>query len=118
MPTAKELERFKKNLTKMREKLVDQTEHMEKDVHSGQEGKYSFNHAADAATDTFELDFSMERLESEENLLKQVDDALQRIEKGEYGQCEECSKKITLERLRAIPFASFCLSCQEENENT
>lgn len=102
----------------MREKLVEHTEHMENDVHSGSENEVRFNHMADAATDTFEMDFSMERLESEEGLIQDIDDALKKIESGEYGDCDECGKKITLERLRAIPFASHCLTCQEESENS
>lgn len=101
----------------MREKLVDHTEHMEKDVHAGLDGEKKFNHMADAATDTFEMDFSMERLESEEGLIQDIEDALKKIDDGSYGTCDECGKKITLERLRAIPFASLCLACQEENES-
>lgn len=117
MPSDKELERLKKSLLSSRAKLVDNTEHMENDVHTNtQGGGVKFNHMADAGSDTFEMDFSMEQLESKENLIYDIDEALQRIENGSYGVCDTCSKKITLERLRAIPFTSNCLSCQEEAE--
>lgn len=116
MPSAKELERIKKNLLKTRSKLVDNAEHLEADVHLGDGEGVKFNHMADAGSDTFELDFSMEQLEQKENLLYDIDQALQRIDAGTYGDCEECGGKITLERLRAIPFASLCLKCQEAEE--
>ena len=43
-------------------------------------------------------------------------DALTRIHEGTYGVCECCSEKITKKRLKAVPFARFCISCQRENE--
>jgi DnaK suppressor protein len=48
--------------------------------------------------------------------LKQIKDALFRIEKGEYGNCEECSNPIRFERLQAMPFAPLCRDCQQEAE--
>ena len=48
--------------------------------------------------------------------LKQIKDALFRIEKGEYGICEECSNPIRFERLLAMPFAPMCRDCQQESE--
>lgn len=43
-------------------------------------------------------------------------DALVRINEGTYGVCEGCSEKISKKRLKAVPFARFCISCQRENE--
>ena len=43
-------------------------------------------------------------------------EALERINEGIYGICEGCSEKIAKKRLKAIPFAKFCISCQRENE--
>ena len=117
MPSVKELERLKKSLLSSRTKLVDNTEHMELDAHTNSGGGVTFNHMADAGTDTFEMDFSMEQLESKENLIYDIDQALIKMEKGTYGECEECNKTITLERLRAIPFADKCLPCQEVSES-
>jgi len=116
MPTTKEIDRFKKSLLKMREKIVDHTDQLERDVHTGSDGAIRLNHMADAATDTFETDFSMGRLESDDSLLLDIEEALKKIENGEFGKCDDCGKNISQERLRAIPFASLCLSCQEENE--
>jgi len=45
--------------------------------------------------------------------LKEIEDALKRIEKGTYGICEMCDESIAIGRLRAKPFAKFCTPCRE-----
>jgi DnaK suppressor protein len=42
-----------------------------------------------------------------------VDEALLRVEDEEYGSCQNCEKEINPKRLAAIPWARYCLSCQE-----
>ena len=118
MPNAKDLDRLKKSLIDARSRLLNNHEHMEKDAHFKSNGSDSvkFNHLADAGTDTFEMDFSMEQMENADKLIYNIDQALTRMDKGSYGDCEMCGEKINLERLKAIPFASNCLSCQEELE--
>jgi DnaK suppressor protein len=118
MPNAKELERFQKSLLEARAKLLNNHAHMEHDVHfnSSTGDSVKFNHLADAGSDTFEMDFSMEQMENSDKLIKSIDEALKRIDDKSYGECDSCGKKISIERLKAIPFASNCLSCQEELE--
>jgi RNA polymerase-binding protein DksA len=51
-----------------------------------------------------------------ENLLQmfdQCDDALGRLERGEYGLCRSCGEEIAIERLRALPYATRCVPCKE-----
>ncbi len=48
------------------------------------------------------------------SLLRQVEEALQRIDDGTYGVCPECSQSISQKRLEAVPWASFCITCQEK----
>jgi DnaK suppressor protein len=55
-------------------------------------------------------------LEIESAELDQIDYALERIEAGSYGVCEECEKPINAERLRALPFASLCVACKRSQE--
>lgn len=43
--------------------------------------------------------------------LRQIENALQRIEKGEYGKCESCGEEISIKRLKAVPQASRCIKC-------
>jgi DnaK suppressor protein len=54
------------------------------------------------------------------NTLKQIDQALERVEGGSYGLCEECGEKIDKRRLEIIPFSSYCVDCQKrmEKENS
>jgi len=46
-------------------------------------------------------------------LLREVQDALRRIELGTYGTCQGCEEPISVKRLDAVPWAKFCVSCQE-----
>ncbi len=47
-----------------------------------------------------------------------INDAIQRIEDGDYGECEECGENIGYQRLLARPTAEQCINCKEENEKT
>lgn len=46
-------------------------------------------------------------------LLREINDALHRIEQGTYGTCLECEEPISVKRLDAVPWARFCVACQE-----
>ena len=52
------------------------------------------------------------------NNLKEVEEALGRIDKTEYGKCQHCGTEITSKRLDVLPFARFCVPCQEKMEST
>ena len=47
-------------------------------------------------------------------LLREISDALQRIEQGTYGVCLECEEPISVKRLEAVPWARYCVACQEQ----
>ncbi|MBN2400358.1 MAG: TraR/DksA C4-type zinc finger protein [Candidatus Aminicenantes bacterium] len=51
------------------------------------------------------------------NNLKEVEDALDRIDKNEYGKCQHCGTEISPKRLDVLPFARFCVPCKERMEN-
>lgn len=73
-------------------------------------------HMADMGSDTFEQDFTLGLIENEEQELGAIEDALERIAEGTFGVCEECSKLIPKERLKAIPQAALCLECKQKEE--
>jgi DnaK suppressor protein len=50
----------------------------------------------------------------EMKLLREVEDALRRMELGTYGVCHECEEEISTKRLDAVPWAKYCVTCQEE----
>ncbi len=53
-------------------------------------------------------------LDREESKLRAIDAALARLERGDYGVCGNCGEDIPLIRLKAVPFASYCVDCQHE----
>ncbi len=55
-------------------------------------------------------------IEIKHNELRMIDEALQRIEKGEYGICVDCGKRIPPARLKALPYAVRCRECQTTYE--
>ncbi|HEX2055220.1 MAG TPA: TraR/DksA C4-type zinc finger protein [Nitrospiraceae bacterium] len=55
-------------------------------------------------------------LEVRNQMRLQLDAALQRLEEGDYGLCEDCRKPISEERLKALPFARRCIDCQKHAE--
>jgi RNA polymerase-binding protein DksA len=120
--TKKELKEFKNVLIDMKEKIMDEVKHLTKDSSeksqkdaSGELSSYTF-HIADMASDSFEREFTMNLASNEQKLLYLIDEALDRIKSGEYGTCEVCEKPIRKKRLRAIPYAKYCLKCQAEQE--
>lgn len=60
-----------------------------------------------------ERELAIRNLDRESNLLRSVRLALARIGEGAYGQCLHCEEDISAKRLAAVPWASYCLSCQE-----
>lgn len=61
----------------------------------------------------FSKDLAIATLEREEKTLEQIDVALDKIKKGNYGVCDECGQTIRAARLRALPWTCFCLGCAE-----
>ena len=60
-----------------------------------------------------EWDFAVRSLELENGWLRQIDAALKRIDDGEFGTCLDCEEPISPKRLAAVPWATYCLRCQE-----
>lgn len=60
-----------------------------------------------------EREIALHNLNRESNLLRQVRAALVRMDEGTYGTCAHCEEKIKPKRLEAVPWAEYCLACQE-----
>ncbi|MHC4657656.1 MAG: TraR/DksA family transcriptional regulator [Planctomycetota bacterium] len=67
-------------------------------------------HMADMATDNYEMENTLGLMDSERKLLVEIDDALGRISNGTYGICEGSGEPIPKERLKAIPWARYCVA--------
>jgi RNA polymerase-binding transcription factor DksA len=76
-------------------------------------------HPADLGSDSFEQSLSLALLESESSALREIGLALERMDQGTYGSCEECGNSIGKARLRALPQATLCRACKclEESLN-
>lgn len=66
-------------------------------------------HMADLATDNYEQEFVLGLADGERKLLREIDDALQRMEEGTYGTCQGTGKRISKTRLEAQPWARYCV---------
>ncbi|WP_157837124.1 TraR/DksA family transcriptional regulator [Geminisphaera colitermitum] len=75
-------------------------------------------HMADAGTDTFDRDFALSMVASEQEALSEIEAAIQRIKAGTYGICEITQKPISKDRLTAVPFARYSTEAQKEVEKT
>jgi DnaK suppressor protein len=106
-PYKKMLLELKTNLLK--EVLVNQEAGMETHQDEVQD-------LADQASDAYDRELASSLSETERNRLEAVEKALERVDKGTYGECETCEKVIPLPRLKALPFARLCVSCQETEE--
>jgi len=105
-----ELERVRRNIGIIEEEISDSTANKA----SGNQG-YS-NHMADIGSDAMEQEQAFLHASQETEYLKQLEEALKRVEDGTYGECEECSGTIPLKRLEAYLAAGLCVACKSKQE--
>jgi DnaK suppressor protein len=72
----------------------------------------------DAAYDTAQDEINSQLAEVESRELASIENALDRMKEGTYGQCEVCGGRIPLARLEALPYATMCIACQRELERS
>jgi len=120
--TKKESQDFKNKILKLKEEIIAEIKHIADDTlkksqkeASGDISGYTY-HMADVATDTYDREFSLGIASNEREIMYELDDALKRIEEGDYGICEDCKTIIARKRLAAVPYARFCVKCQEKKE--
>ena len=73
-------------------------------------------HLADLGTDNYDQEFTLGLIENEQGTLELINEALDRMERGEFGQCVECAEPISKSRLQAIPYARHCIRCARKLE--
>ncbi|WP_139904249.1 TraR/DksA C4-type zinc finger protein [Clostridium thermarum] len=72
------------------------------------------NHPADLASEMETMEKGRALREHEVTIIKKIDEALKNIEEGTYGTCKRCGKEIPSERLEFLPYAEYCVHCQNE----
>jgi DnaK suppressor protein len=121
MPTKKTPANRKKFLSDLRQNLLEMKNKLVSEIDSELKAEREGN--KDEGMDTYDL-ASEERdreinfiLSDRERLkIKQIDDALVRMDEGTYGVCESCGLEIAEERLEAMPFTRLCRDCQQDME--
>ena len=71
---------------------------------------------SDQGTDTFDREFALNQLSSEQDVLFEIDEAIRRIENGAYGICEMTDQPINIDRLEALPYVRYSVQAQTELE--
>ncbi|HWH69621.1 MAG TPA: TraR/DksA C4-type zinc finger protein [Candidatus Sulfotelmatobacter sp.] len=102
------------DLMKLRDHLLNRQVDLAKDAI--EEAPTFSLHMADAGTDTYDRDFALGMLSSEQDALYQIEQALDRIRNGTYGICELTGKPIEPERLAAIPWTRFSTQAEKQLE--
>ena len=73
-------------------------------------------HMAELGSDNYEQEFTLSLMANEEDQLELIDQALQRVESGDFGKCVDCEGVIPKTRLNAIPFTPVCIKCAEARD--
>jgi len=109
---AKELSELKKTLTERKNDLLKAVDHKkQKDLQEPIVGD-----EIDAAGDSEEKELIFGLTDNEKVMLDSIESALHKMEHDNYGICERCTTKIPTERLKAMPYARYCIQCQPKFE--
>ena len=109
--TATEISKFKTLLLAKRNELLGNVSSMETEALREESSDLSRLpiHMADVGTDNYDREFTPGLMDSERKLMKEINEALDRIENGTYGICKGSGESIPKARLEAIPWAKYCV---------
>ena len=108
------VERFRKRLLLVREEIIGQMK--QRDSSAQEIGQDGIQDIGDESVTIYNRHLLLSLSDNERERLLEVDEALDRIEDGTFGICEECEESISLKRLEVMPNARYCVKCQEELE--
>ncbi len=106
--------KFKKVLLQQKEDLLQNARQtLSGDIHLDPD---DFPDEIDTASSEMNLAFQGRLRERERGLISKINQALDKIEDGVYGECESCGEQISLKRIQARPVAELCIDCKAEQE--
>jgi DnaK suppressor protein len=111
--SADQLEHFRQILTAWKRELMEE---VDRTVHHMQDEAANFPDPSDRATQESEFGLELRTRDRERKLLRKIDSALNRIDEGTYGYCDETGEEIGLKRLEARPVATLSVEAQERRE--
>ncbi len=116
MLSPERMRRLREQLLNNQKSLREDLENLQADQLVNDSNAGVGNHPAEDAllTETQEEIVSMRR--NQQGVLDQVEAALRRMNDGTYGTCERCGREIDFARLKAQPYATFCIGCQRVAE--
>jgi DnaK suppressor protein len=109
----KQLEYFRRKLLSWRDDLLDESRST---VTTLQDGTRNIPDVADRASEETDRALELRTRDRQRKLIAKIDQALRRVEEGEYGYCEKTGEPISLKRLDARPIATMSLEAQERHE--
>jgi DnaK suppressor protein len=110
----KQLEAFRKLLNQRLDELLS---HANETVDNMSNHKENLPDPSDRATLESDRNFTLRIRDRERKLINKIKDALERIETGTYGICEDCGEDISEPRLKARPVTTLCIDCKKKQEN-
>ncbi|MBM4019961.1 MAG: TraR/DksA family transcriptional regulator [Planctomycetes bacterium] len=119
---SRDLEQFRKLLLEKRRVLIGDVSALEKAAlqNSRQDAAGDLSKMpldmADIGTDNYEQEFNLGLMETEQATLGEIEEALQRIDKKQYGKCISCGGPIPRARLKVKPHATYCIECKRRQE--
>lgn len=112
--TAAEIKEIKKHL----EALKAEAEARLKDKKNMDMPEAEVGDPIDVAGQSMDKEILFELSGNSHNTIGQIEAALRKIEKGIYGRCELCRQPIPKKRIKALPFARYCVNCQTSSESS
>lgn len=109
----KQLAHFRTMLETVKHEL---SEDIERTVHTMQDEATVFADPNDRASQESDIALELRNRDRERKLIKKIDEAIGRINNGEYGYCDSCGVEIGLKRLEARPTATMCIDCKTLEE--
>lgn len=108
------LAQYKDRLLALRRELAGEVSNLrEEGLQLGTDGTQDI---ADDAANTYARQMLLGMGERERAVLREIDAALDRIDEGVFGTCEDCGEEISLPRLNALPYATLCVDCKADRE--
>ena len=108
------MDRIRKILVAQRERLLGNVHKaLSGDIHLDRD---NFSDEIDTATSETNIAFTGRLRERERGLLGKIDQTLEKLEEGVFGECEKCGEEIGVKRLLARPVATLCIDCKAEQE--
>jgi len=109
------IDQIKEHFLSEKERILNKATIASKDFNKSEE-KGGKGDEGDVATQEFQQGLELRLMNRELLYLKKIDQSLEKIQSGEFGECASCGEEINSKRLFARPTASFCIVCKEEQE--